>query len=272
MDYRGSTALVTGASGGIGAAFAEELAARGADVVLVARSAETLAALAARLHTDHGVRAEVVAADLTGPDAADTVYEEVARRGMRVDLLVNNAGFGSAGRFGEIPVGRSRTEITLDVTALVELTRVFLPDMAARGRGGVLNVASIAGFQPTPYMAVYGAAKAFVLSFSRALWAEYRGSGVRVTAVCPGPVRTGFADRLGTPPPYAGQFRSAPQVVRTALRAYERGRHTVTPGIVNAALGYGRLLPVRATLGLARYLTGRVVGDSASPELAAAPH
>ncbi|BCJ35792.1 ketoacyl reductase [Actinocatenispora thailandica] len=267
MEYRGTTALVTGASSGIGAALAEQLAARGADVVLVARSVDTLTALADRLHAEHGVRAEVLGADLTDPQAVHTIQAELDRRRVTVDLLVNNAGIGSAGRFAEIPAARTRTELALDVSALVELTHAFLPEMLRRGSGGILNVASTAAFQPAPYMAVYAAAKSFVLSFSRALWAEYRTAGIRVTTVCPGPVRTRFAAGLGTPQPEIGQLRTATQVAVAALDGYQRGRHTVVPGAINGLMQGVRFLPTRLVLAIGRRAVGRVVGAAHSPEL-----
>lgn len=259
MDYRGSTALVTGASSGIGTALAEALAARGADVVLVARSTDTLDAIAADLRRRHGVRAEVVTADLTEPDAAERIRAEVDRRGLAVDILVNNAGFGSAGTFHRVPAERSRREVALDVTAVVDLTHQFLPDMADRRRGAVLNVASTAAYQPVPNMAVYGASKAFVLSFSEALWVEYRRLGVRVAAVCPGPVNTAFFDQLGTDRAQVGQLRTPAQVAVAALRALDRGRPRVTPGLVNAAVPMlSRLLPRRVLLGV----TARLLAEA----------
>jgi short-subunit dehydrogenase len=198
VEYRGKTALVTGASSGIGTAFAEALAGRGCDLVLVARSAGALAVLAQRLRSEHGVRVETLAQDLTAPGAAQAVQQETDRLGLGVNILVNNAGFGSVGRFDTIAAQRSAREVALDVAAVVELAHAFLPGMVARGEGAVVNVASTAAFQPVPYMSVYGASKAFVLSFSQALWAEYRSLGVRVLALCPGPVDTNFFAVAGT--------------------------------------------------------------------------
>jgi short-subunit dehydrogenase len=233
MDYRGKTALVTGASSGLGVAFAEALAARGADLVLVARSTDALVALADRLRAAHGVRAEVISQDLTAPDAAAAVRTETDRLGLAIDLLVNNAGFGSAGRFDEMPAERSQREIALNVGAVVGLTHAYLPDMAARRSGGILNVASISAYQPTPYMSVYGAAKAFTLSFSEALWQEYRGLGVDVVALTPGPVKTNFFDVVGSHAAMVGRPLSPEEVVAAALRGLERRRRTVAPGRQN---------------------------------------
>ena len=231
--YQGKTALITGASGGIGAAFARALAARGANVILVARSEDRLRAPGEELARDHGVRAEVVAADLTRPGAAGELRAAVAARGLMVDLLVNNAGFGTYGRFGTLAPEREHDEVALNVAAMVDLTHLFLPAMLERGDGGVINLASTSAFQPLPYMAVYGATKAFVLSFSEALWAECRGRGVRVLALCPGPTATGFFAVVGSEDGAVGQTRTAAQAVATGLRALERGRPSVVDGWAN---------------------------------------
>ncbi len=237
-----STALVTGASSGIGEAFARQLAAEGTDVVLVARSEAKLHALARELSQQHGVRAEVIAADLSAPGAAQAVWEEAAKRGLPVDLLINNAGFGTYGVFDSLPMARETEEVTLNITALVELTHLFLPAMLEKKSGAVINVASTAAFQPVPYMAVYGATKAFVLSFSEALWAECQGRGVRVLAFCPGLVDTAFAEVAGTHLPFKGA--TAESVVQVALKALRRGRSYVIPGGSNYRQSWGsRLLP-----------------------------
>jgi hypothetical protein len=270
MLYRGKTALITGASSGIGAAFAEALAARGCDIVLVARSSGALTTLADRLKSRHGVQTTVITQDLAAPMAAETVREATDWLGLRVDILVNSAGFGSAGEFHTIADGRVVHEVAVDVVALVELTHAYLPDMVARRDGAVVNVASTAAFQPLPYLAVYGASKAFVLSFSQALWAEYRARGVRVLAVCPGPVKTNFLTAMGSAEAgrRSGLGRpSTPQaVVDAALRALDRGRFTVTPGLANAALPVlGRLLPRRLQLAVAERLYRGVHGDTGVP-------
>lgn len=270
MDYR-TTALVTGASSGIGTAFAAALAARGSDLVLVARSGDTLRGIADDLTVRHGVRVDVIAQDLTEPGAAEAVRAGTDRLGRRVGILVNNAGFGSGGRFDRIPAERSHREVALDVSAVVDLTSAYLPAMTAAGAGAVLNVASTAAFQPAPGMAVYAASKSFVLSFSEALWAEQRRHGVRVLAVCAGPVRTGFAEAMGVPPVGAGQYRTPEQVVRSALRALDRGRAAVTPGLANAALyPLTRLVPRRLVLAVADRMVGRAIGAEVSPATSAA--
>ncbi|MEV4092151.1 SDR family NAD(P)-dependent oxidoreductase [Streptosporangium saharense] len=239
-----STALVTGASSGIGVEFARQLAARGHDLVLVARSVDKLESLAEELRGAYGVRAEVVAQDLAAPDAASRVADEVAARGMTVDLLVNNAGFGTAGRFEEIPAEREHDELMVNVVSLVGLTHAFVPGMVARGGGAVVNVGSTAGFHVTPYFATYGASKTFVLNFSLALWSEFRGRGIKVLAVTPGPVETAFFDVIGTRAAAIGARMSTPdRVVRSALRALDRNRGYVVPGMSNFAMAH--LVPER---------------------------
>ncbi|MFE0461302.1 SDR family NAD(P)-dependent oxidoreductase [Kitasatospora sp. NPDC058965] len=227
------TALITGASSGLGAEFARQLAARGHDLVLVARSADRLEQLAAELRTGHGVEAHVLVQDLAEPDAAGRIGAELTARRLEVDLLVNNAGFGTCGRFEELSAAREREELLVNVVAPVDLAHQVLPGMLARGRGAVVNVASSAAYQPTPYFAVYGASKTFVLNFSLALRQEYRRRGVRVLAVCPGPVATGFFDVIGTERAAVGRMAQPADVVRSALRALDRDRAYVTPGLSN---------------------------------------
>lgn len=186
-------ALITGASSGIGRELARVHAARGGDVVLVARRREALDTLKAELESSHGVRATVVPANLADPEAPKTIYATVTGRGITVDYLINNAGFGGHGRFHERPWTSEDAMIQVNVTALSELTHLFLQDMVARGHGRILNVASTAAFLPGPLQAVYYASKAYVLSFSQAIAEELAGTGVRVTALCPGPVDSEFA-------------------------------------------------------------------------------
>ena len=219
------TALITGASSGIGEQFARQLSARGSDLVLVARRADRLDALAADLPT----RAEVIACDLA-TDAA-SLPGRVAELGLDIDLLINNAGFGTHGRFWEIEEGRDAEMIRLNCEAVVVLTRAFLPAMIERGGGGVITVASTAGFQPLPYEATYAGSKAFALNFSDALHTELRGTGVRCLAVNPGPVKTEWQEVAGIEesqiPP--GMI-TADQAVREALKAYDRGSRSLVPG------------------------------------------
>ena len=227
-------ALVTGASSGIGAEFARQLAARGHPLVLVARSVNRMRTLAAELRLTHGVPVEVIGQDLAAPDAAEHLVDALTARDLVVGLLVNNAGFGTCGRFEEIPARRDHDQLMVNVVALTDLTHALVPGMLARGGGAVVNVASTAGFQPSAYFAVYSAAKAFVLNFSLALWSEYRDRGVRVLALCPGPVDTDFFTAIGTRDAAIGGRMQTPQaVVARALRALDRNQGYVVPGAGN---------------------------------------
>lgn len=236
-SYHDKTALITGASSGIGTAFARALASRGMHLILVARSEGRLQALAEELGGNYGVRTAVVKADLAAPDAVDTIRQAIRQKGLRVDMLVNNAGFGTYGRFETLPAERERDEILVNTLAVVELTRAFLPTMQEAGDGAVINVASTSAFQPTPLMATYGATKAFVLSFSEALWAENRNRGVGVLALCPGPTSTAFFEAVDSSdfqgPPLPALTMTAGQVVNRALHALQRGRSYVVPGPLN---------------------------------------
>ncbi|MEW9555862.1 SDR family NAD(P)-dependent oxidoreductase [Nonomuraea sp. NPDC050783] len=270
-----STALITGASSGLGAEFATQLAARGHDVILVARSGDRLTALAERLAAEHGVRAHVLTQDLAQPDAARRVAGQLAARELSVDLLVNNAGFGTCGRFEEISPARDHDQLMVNVVALVDLTHELLPAMLERGRGSVINVASNAAFQPSPYFAVYGAAKTFVLNFGLALRQEYRRRGIRVLTLCPGPVETAFFDTIGTRrAAVTGSMTTPEPVVRAALRALERDRGYLAPGLGNALTAH--LTPRRPrtlVAAIAERITRKVLAPSpaapAVPERAA---
>ncbi|WP_244227799.1 SDR family NAD(P)-dependent oxidoreductase, partial [Corallococcus aberystwythensis] len=230
FPYAGHRALVTGASSGLGEVFARELAARGMDLVLVARSEDRMRTLAEELSKAHNIQAEVIALDLGREGAGRELHARCQEKGLRVDLLVNNAGFGTHGAFDAAPFARQHEQVMLNVTSLVDTSHLFLPDMLARGMGGILNVASIAGFQPVPYMAIYAASKAFVLSFTEALFEETRERGVRVLALCPGPVRTAFFDVVGTQQAAVGPMATAEEVVLRALKALDQGRASVVPG------------------------------------------
>lgn len=229
------TALVSGASRGIGRDLARVFAREGHDVVVLARSGRELRDLAGELERDHAVRVEVVEQDLLRPDAAERVHRAVAGAGIEVDVLVNNAGFGTWGPFLDADLERQIASIRLNVVALTALTGRFLPGMVERGRGGVLNVASTAAFQPGPLMAVYYAGKAFVLHFSEALAEELRESAVRVTALCPGPTRTAFHERAGMGDVLllrTGTMEAA-EVAEAGYRGFRRGRRIVVPGALN---------------------------------------
>jgi uncharacterized protein len=249
IDYRNRTALVTGASSGIGKAFAEALAGRGASVLLAARSGDKLAALAREITRAHGVDARPVEVDLSTENGPDHAFEKVRGMGLAVDILVNNAGYGTHGGYDSLPADRDHREVMLNVAALERLTHLAVPGMLARGWGIVVNVASTAAFQPLPYMAVYGATKAFVLSFSQALWGEYRGKNIRVLAVCPGATETDFFHVLGTEQAAMGKKRTPQQVVSGALKALERGRPCVIDGAGNFLAAQSiRLAPRRAVI------------------------
>lgn len=238
-DFRGKTVLITGASMGIGEVFARELSKRGATLVLVARSEGKLTALAKELGNT-----QVVALDLTKPGAARTVFEAVKAQGLTVDVLMNNAGFAAYGRFTEVPFETQTDELRLNVNALVELTHLFLPDIK-RQRGGILNVASTAAYQPVPYMAVYAATKAFVLSFSEALWGELRSTGVRVTALCPGATDTPFFARAGEQAALGKKARPE-DVVKLGLAAFDANRPSVIHGVGNWLTALTSRLTTRA--------------------------
>ncbi len=244
-------ALITGASAGIGLAFAQALAERGYDLIVTARRRERLEELAAGLRAKHaGIRVEIVAADLAQSAVPGQIAAETARLGMSVELLVNNAGFGTHGRFESIAPEREREEIALNVAALVALTHAFLPAMLERGRGGVINVASTAAFQPVPWMSVYGATKAFVRSFSEALHEEVHARGVRVLALCPGPTATEFFDTAVAAP--RGPIRTVRDVVATGLRAYDKGVPVAIDGPSNQIMiRLSSLMPRRWTAKIA---------------------
>lgn len=237
--------LVTGASAGIGLELARLFAADGSDLVLVARRQERLAQLARELGERHGVAVEVIAADLADAAAPGQIADALQARGLAVDVLVNNAGFGAGGTFVRIERQRLLDMIQVNIAALTDLTHRLLPDMIERGRGGVLNVGSTAAFQPGPNMAVYFATKAYVLSLSEALADELRGSGVTVSCLAPGATRTEFADVAGLDG--ARLFRmamSAEAVARAGYRGFRRGRLLVVPGVHNWLGAFAvRLMP-----------------------------
>lgn len=233
------TALVTGASSGIGVAIARELAAKGHSLILVARREERLRSLATELTDEHGISAEVVACDLADPDERARLVDQVRQGGRFVEVLVNNAGFGSRGRFASNDPDRMVGMVRLNIEAVVDLTGRFLPGMVERGRGSVINIASTSAFQPLPGAAVYAAGKSFVLSFSEAIRTELRGTGVGVTAVCPGPVKTEFTDAAGmsgvedsTPDAI---WMSAEEIGSAAVEGAAADKRVVVPGALNRA-------------------------------------
>jgi short-subunit dehydrogenase len=240
------TVLVTGASSGIGLELARVFAANGCNLVVTARSEERLEQLAQELRSDYGAEVLVLVADLTDPNSPATIFDAVRDRGVTVDIVVNNAGFGTIGTFHEVPLRRHLDIVQVNLVALTHLTRLFLPTMVKRGQGGVLNVASTAAFQPGPGMAVYFATKAYVLSLTEALAEELAGTGVTSTCLAPGPTATDFESnaemegvllfRLGT--------MTARNVARAGYRGFRRGKVLVVPRITNRLAAFGvRLAP-----------------------------
>lgn len=250
-----TTALITGASAGIGAAFAQELAARQYNLVLVARSGDKLQQLADRLQLQYGVRVTTIAQDLTAPTAAEVVFDTIQQQGLIIDLLVNNAGIGDYGDFAESDRDLQLKIIQLNILALVDLTHRFLASMRLRRQGSIINLSSVAAFQSMPYFSIYAATKAFILSFSEAIAAENRSYGVQVVAVCPGPSDTRFFQEAGFPSlltNIAARVDTPVEVVVSdALRALEQRQAIVIPGnLANQLLAnLPRFLPREAVTG-----------------------
>ena len=245
-------ALVTGASGGIGAALARELAQHGHDLVLAARGVAAMEALAVELR-EGGAGATVIAADLARPGAAASLADEIAQRGFAIDALVNNAGLGAAGRFDRCDPVRIGEILQVNIVALTELTRLLLPGMIARGHGRVMLVASVAGFQPGPHMAAYFASKAYVLSLGEALAYELSGTGVSVTVLCPGATATNFFTTAGNDNSimarHLRRMMPAEDVARLGYRGLAAGRRVVITGAMNRLVALaGRFMPHRITL------------------------
>ena len=246
IHYQNRWAVVTGASSGLGRGLAAKLAGRGMSVLLTGRNETRLNQVAHDIRRAvPQVKVETIAADLSTSSGVSVLLDHVGDR--PIEVLVNNAGFGSYGPFVHANAEHETDELAVDVSAVIALARAFLPGMLARRSGGILNVASTIAFQPAPYQAVYGASKAFVLSFSQALWAEAREAGVAVTALCPGPTRTGFVDALGADVGHTAIYRrlADPEpVIEAGLRALDRGRAVVIPGVRNRLLAEsGRFMP-----------------------------
>jgi len=251
-------ALVTGASGGIGAALARELAQHGHDLVLAARGVAAMEALAGELR-EGGAGATVIAADLARPGAAASLADEIAQRGFAIDALVNNAGLGAAGRFDRCDPVRIGEILQVNIVALTELTRLLLPGMIARGHGRVMLVASVAGFQPGPHMAAYFASKAYVLSLGEALAYELSGTGVSVTVLCPGATATNFFTTAGNDNSimarHLRRMMPAEDVARLGYRGLAAGRGVVITGAMNRLVALaGRFMPHRITLPVTDWL------------------
>ncbi len=246
-------ALITGASGGIGEAFARELAARSSNVILAARNEDKLAQLAQQLRDRYGVGAVIHPADLT--NAADRAQLVKLCQEKHIHTLVNNAGFGTVGDFVDIEAERLTREITLNVLALTELTHAVVPAMVARGRGAIINLGSVASFQPVPRMSVYAATKSYVLNFSIALAAELKDTGVRITAVCPGPTATNFFANAGDDDVMT-QRRTPEQVVAATFRALAANRPYVVDGAVNTVQSLvAKAAPFSVSTTVAAHLT-----------------
>lgn len=263
--FTGKTSLVTGASSGLGAEFARQLAARGSDLVLVARSADRLEALADDLRASHRVTVTTLPADLSVAGEVSRVAAFTAA--AEVSVLVNDAGFATYGPFVSLDPGREQAEVMVNAMAPVDLAHAVLPGMLARRSGGIITVASSIAFQSSPRHAVYGASKAFALAFSEALWAETRGSGVRIVALCPGPVATGFLAALGDQAAATSSiYRRGAEpagVVRAGLRGFDRDAMTVVPGLRTRFLAQGyRFMPRTAMV--------RMAGRMLAPRLATA--
>lgn len=236
MSSASETVLVTGASSGIGRALAHRFAQAGSTCVLLARSEDTLQELARTLQTDYNTEAHVLPVDLSADDAVDTVETMLNERGLTIDVLVNNAGVGVQGNFAELDADRQRSMIKVNVLALTDLARALLPGMLRRGRGGILNVASTAAFLPGPYMSVYYATKAYVLSFSNGLVDEVGDRNVTVTCLAPGPTQTAFAAEADMQDAPLFQWvtpMSADAVARIGYDGFRRGTALVVPGLLN---------------------------------------
>src|SRR5438093_3162081 len=254
------TALITGASSGIGAEFARQLARDGVNVVLVARRADRLEGLRKAIESETTARCRVIVNDLSRPDGPREVWQELQIHDVKVDWLVNNAGFGTNGLFAGLPLEREIEEVQLNVGALVALTRLCLPGMVERRAGYIVNLGSVGSWVPTPYMATYSATKAFVLSFSEALAIELAGTGVRVLALCPGATETEFQQFAGLGekvPKFT--YMTAQAVVRQAIAAAKSGKRTFVPGGINKMLvGFTRLAP--------RRIVARMAGSMFKPK------
>jgi short-subunit dehydrogenase len=251
-----NASLITGASSGIGEVFARRLAARGRNVLLVARSEEKLITLCNELGRSNSIRAQYVALDLSLSESPAQLFDEAQKRGLTIDLLVNNAGFGSFGDFSKADLARELNMIDLNIKALVELTYRFLQPMRERKQGAIINVASTAAFQAVPFMGTYAATKAFVLSFSEALWEENRSFGIKVMALCPGVTDTNFFEAARGEKPPARASQTPEEVVDTALRGLARGKSHIISGWINRVMTESERLAPRS---LVTRMAGRMM-------------
>ena len=244
IRHEDESVLITGASSGIGAEFARQLAARGSTLVLVARRGDRLEKLAAQLRAAHRVTVHTHVADLSAPAAGERLHDELTERGIPVTSVINNAGFGMWSLFHESDPARLRDMVAVDVAAVMDISRAFIPDLRARGAGYLLNISSVAAYSSIPMQGAYSATKAFVLSFTEALWAETRGTGVRVLAFAPGVTSSEFFDVVGTQDATGGARAQTPaEVVRMALHVL--GRRNPPPSWVSGHLNHALTLAPR---------------------------
>ena len=253
INLKGMTALVTGASSGIGEAFARELASKGVHLILVARSKDRLEALGAELTKIHGIQTHIFELDLSFQEAPYRLFEQLQKSRISVDLLINNAGFGRAGFFEDVSAEKDNEMLLVNINSLVALTHLLLPDMLVKGRGGIINVASTAAFQPLPFLTLYSASKAFVLHFTEALWAEYRRRNIRILCLCPGNTKTEFHQRAGIHHKRVFFTAGPREVVQFGLRVFA---HSDRP---SAVYGFGNWLLSQAHRFLPRKCLLRIV-------------
>jgi short-subunit dehydrogenase len=253
--WKGKWALVTGASAGIGWALAEKLAAGGCNLVLVARRRERLEKFVSEVAARHGVRTEIVTADLVQPGAPREIFEFTSAKKIPVEFLVNNAGFGAYGHFSRLDLQRQLEMVQVNCSAVVHLTGLYVPQMLERRSGDILIVASTAAFQAVPYVATYAATKGFDLLYGEALFEELAPRGIHVCVLCPGPTESEFADVAGTPPGPGKHFETAEKVARAGLEALARGKSSVISGFLNnLQTELERLAPRRFVTGAAARL------------------
>ena len=255
------TALITGASGGIGEELARQMAVKGYDLVLIARTQSKLEALASDLMGQHKICAISIALDLSSPNATQEILKELEAQKLTIDVLINNAAFGDYGEFATSDPSKIEPMINLNILSLTTLTRALLPQMLGRKSGQVMNVASTAAFMPGPLMSVYYASKAYVLSFSEAISEELKGTGVTVTALCPGPTETGFQDRADMKESKLFKGRNlmgVTEVVKQGIEAFERGQRVVIPGFMNQMQAlFPRFLPRALVPGIVKNAQSR---------------
>ena len=243
MDiYKNKTILITGASSGIGECFAKNLDKLGANLVLTARSEDKLLNLASTMNNAH-----VIAGDLSKKEFSKELYNKIKDKGLSIDILINNAGFGYSGKFLDNSMQNYEEMITLNISSLTHLTHLFLNDMIEKEQGGIINISSLASFQPIPYFSIYAATKAFVTSFTLSLYEEYREKNIRILGVCPGYTKTNFNKRAKmSSKPIAGYLMSSQEVVDESLKAYDKGRFIIINGKINRfAKLFTSLIPKR---------------------------